>query len=339
VQGGFLGFKDDDAFWRNPMARQDKVIMRLLERKPGLLIDGPSEVASSMRQSLPVVVGLVMTYEELHGLDPGRVGAVVAVNVDTSQVWVTTFEDMENVEPESDPGPPPALSGVGAMLYLVELRERAALPWAQGTSFLVSACLRERASNRLAVTLGAGAQVYVDPAVQELVHARRRAFALQVSPELESGVLQLEDAPARKLVPAAPGMSIAVDRVVVTDGDTPVTLRLGLRAAVRPWERARPKQKSDPELDARVSAVVPITLLVTGAAEAAPRVIELRVPVMDELGDEPEPVGTASFAVDLRQLEGFPKLPGTYYVSAFSGAHAAGPATVATISPLSMKGA
>lgn len=332
-----MGLRDDDAFWQRPMARQDKVLGRLLDRKPGLLLDGPAEVTLPLRASLPVVVGLVATYEELHGLDPGRTGAVVAVNVDTSQVWAATLEDLENVEPGEDPGPPPALSGVGAMLFLVDVRARASLPWTAGASFIVSACLRERASNRLPVSLGAGPQVYVDPAVQELVHARRRAFALRVVPE--AGVLDLEDAAARALVPAAPGLSLTLDRVVVTDGATPATLRVGLRAAVRPWERARPERPGDPELDARVSAVVPVTLLVTGAVDAAPRALALRIPVMDELGDDPEPIVAAAFALDLRRLDGFPRDPGTYYVSAFSGAHAAGPAPVALISPLSLKGA
>lgn len=344
MKGGFLGLADDDAFWQRPMARQDKVIDRLLDRKPGLFLDGPAEVPLPRRASLPVVVGLVGTYKELHGLDPGRAGVIVAVNVDTSEVWAGTLEDVENVESEGDAGPPPALAGVGAQLFLVDVRDRARLPWAPGATFMLSACMRDRASNRLTVAIGAGPQVYVDPAAQELVLARRRAFALQVMPaegedEDEAGLLDREDAAARALVPAAPGLALTLDRVVVTDKGTPVTLRVGLRAAVRSWERARPARPGDPEFDPRVSAVVPVTLLVTGAIDAAPRTIALHVPVTDELGDDEAPVVTASFAVDLRRLPGWVKDPGTYYVSAFSGAHAAGPATVALISPLSLKGA
>ena len=132
MKGGFLGLADDDAFWQRPMARQDKVIDRLLDRKPGLFLDGPAEVTLPRRASLPVVVGLVGTYQELHGLDPGRVGVIVAVNVDTSEVWAGTLEDVENVESEGDAGPPPALAGVGAQLFLVDVRDRARLPWAPG---------------------------------------------------------------------------------------------------------------------------------------------------------------------------------------------------------------
>jgi hypothetical protein len=237
---------------------------------------------------------------------------------------------------------------VGAQLFLVDVRDRARLPWAPGATFMLSACMRDRASNRLTVAIGSGPQVYVDPAAQELVLARRRAFALRVLPEQgqdenededEPDLLDREDAAARALVPAAPGLALTVDRVVVTDKGTPVTLRVGLRAAVRSWERARPAKPGDPELDPRVSAVVPVTLLVTGAVDAAPRTIALHVPVTDELGEDEAPVVTASFAVDLRRLTGFPRDPGTYYVSAFSGAHAAGPATVALVSPMSLKGA
>ena len=251
MKGGFFGLADDDAFWQRPMARQDKVLGRMLDRKPGLLLDGPTDVTLPLRQSLPVVVGLVASYADLHGLDPGRTGVVVAVNVDTTEVWTGTLEDVENVEENEDPGPPPALAGVGSLLFFVDARARTKLPWAQGASFAVSVCLRDRASNRLRVALGAGPQAYVDPAVQELVLARRRAFALRIAPESEEGGPDLTAA-------RSPTRSVAV----------------------RPWERVRPKRPGDPELDRRVSAIVPVALLVTGAVDAAPRVLELRVPIV-----------------------------------------------------------
>lgn len=351
MKGGFLGFKDDDAFWGRPLAHQAKVIDRLLDRKPCLLLDAPSQAELPLRKGLPVVVALVATYEQLHGLDPGRAGALVAVNVDTTDVWAGTLEDLDGVEPTDDAGPPPATKGTGALLLLADARQRTTMGWTAGASYLLSALMRERGSNRVPVRLVPGPGVYVDPAVQALVRARRRAHALRPSSTgpLAGGGLDLDDAAARALVPGAPGLALTVDRVVVTDPGAPATLRVGLRAALRPWERARPAQKGDPELDARVSAVVPVALVVTGAIDAAPRVLTLRAPVLfdpeatpaeDGPGpDDDGPEVAVSFAVDLRQVPGFPRDPGTYFVSAFSGAHAAGPAPVALVSPLSLKGA
>lgn len=367
MKGGFLGFKDDDAFWGRPLAHQAKVIDRLLDRRPGLLLDAPTEVELPLRRGLPAVVALVATYEQLHGLDPARAGALVAVNVDTTDVWAGTIEDQDGVEPPEQVGPPPKTAGVGALLLLADARQRTNLAWTPGASYVLSAVLRERVSNRVPVRLASGPGVYVDPAVQALVQARRRAHALRPSATGplggaddadagEGATLDLDDEAARALVPAAPGLAVSVDRVVVTDPGAPATLRVGLRALARPWERARPARPKDPELDPRVMAVIPVALVVTGADDAAPRVFTLRVPVLAEPaepasggaeGDEPPPAlppdqdgpeVEVSFAVDLRRLEGFPRLPGTYFVSAFSGAHAAGPAPVALVSPLSLKG-
>lgn len=346
MKGGFLGIKDDTAFWGQPLAHQAKVLDRLLDRRPGLLLDGPSEVEVPLRKTLPVVVGLVDTYERLHGLDPGRAGALVAVNVDTTDVWAATLEHVDG-EPEGPAGPPPRVSGVGAQLFLACARGRTNLAWAPGTTYLISALMRDRASNRLPVRLVPGPGVYQDPAVQAFVQARRRAHALRPSPvgPLAEGGLDPNDEAARALIPAAPGLALQVDRVVITDPGALATLRVGLRTTLRPWERARPARPGDPELDVRVSAVVPVVLVVTGAIDAAPRVLTLRAPVLDDLplegGPGPEEDGpevALSFAVDLRRIPDFPRAPGTYFVSAFAGPHAAGPAPVALVSPLSLEG-
>ncbi|MCO5165345.1 MAG: hypothetical protein M9894_03130 [Planctomycetes bacterium] len=345
MKGGFLNLEDDEAFWRRPLARQDRVIDRLLDRRPGLLLDAPCEVELPLRTTLPAVVGLVATYAQLHGLDPGRAGALAAVNVDTSEVWAGTIEDLDGVEPPEDPGPPPAAQGTGALVLLACARTRTGLAWTPGASYLLTAHLRERASNRVPVRLVPGPQVWVDPAAQGLVLARRRAHALRPSETgaLADGALDLGDEAARALVPERPGLAAKVERVVVTDPGAPATLRVGLRAALRPWQRARPAQRGDPELDPRIVGVVPVTLLVTGAVEADPRVLALRVPVEGEVadvGDDADgPEVTGSFALDLLRLDGFPRAPGTYYVSAFSGAAMAGPAPVALVSPLSLRGA
>lgn len=346
VKGGFLGLKDDDAFWRRPLAHQAKVVDRLLDRRPGLLLDAPTEVELPLRQALPAVVGLVATYEELHGMDPGRAGALVAVNVDTSDAWAGTVEDQEGFAPTEDVGPPPATAGTGALLLLADVRARTNLAWTPGATYVVSALLRERASNRVTIRLVPGPGVYVDPAAQELVRSRRRAHALRpgATGRLAEGGLDLTDAAAVELVPGTPGLALSVDRVVVTDPGAPATLRVGLRAALRPWERARPARRGDPELDVRVSAVVPLTLVITGALDADPRLLSLRVPIEAALPDDVDPQAdgpevVASFALDLRQQPGFPRAPGTYFVSAFTGVHAAGPAPVALVSPLSLKGA
>ncbi|MBX3467563.1 MAG: hypothetical protein KF878_11795 [Planctomycetes bacterium] len=349
MKGGFLGLKDDEGFWRRPLARQDRVLDRLLDRRPGLLLDAPCEVELPLRQSLPAVVGLVATYEQLHGLDPGRAGALAAVNVETSEVWAGTLEDLDGVEPPDDPGPPPATKGTGALVLLACARARTGLAWTPGASYLLSAHLRERASNRVPVRLVPGPQVYVDPAARALVLARRRAHALRHSPvgPLAEGGLDLGDPAAKALVPERPGLAARAERVVVMDPGAPAVLRVGLRAALRPWERARPARPGDPDLDARVSGVVPVTLLVTGALDAAPRVLALRVPVEDPLPhdldadaldpDADGPEVALAFALDLLRLDGFPRAPGTYYVSVFSGEHMAGPAPVALVSPLSLR--
>lgn len=337
MKGGFLRYDDDEAFWREPLSRQRPALLELVERRSSTLaLDAPTAVDVAARGTLPAVVGLAATYQELHGTNLGLDAALVAVNPDTSEVFAAGVLPGENLERRSPGGPPPPVKGKGGLVLLTEARGRLGLPWAAGNRYLLSVALRHLASNRVPVALSAGPGAFVDPAAAELVLERRRAFALRPTGE----ALDPADAAAKALVPPAPGLAVALDRVVVADPGAPATLRLGLRTSLRPWERVtrQPWVSDDPT----ITGVVPVTLVVCGAQDVAPVVLPLRVAVRDELPeglapDADGPEVALSFALDLRAVEGFPRRPGTWFVSAFSGAHAAGPAPVALISPLSLK--
>lgn len=341
MKDGFLGFEDDEAFWRAPLARQDVALARLIGRKvTTLALDAPTEVELPLRDTLPAVVGLVATYQELHGLDLGAACALVAVNVDTSEVVAANVEATDGFAEPASPGPAPAVKGKGALLLLACARARTGLAWAPGSSYLLSALLRDLTSRRVPVKLKAGPSTFVDPAALELIDERRRAFALR--PRVAGG-LDASDAAAAALVPKRPGLALSADRVVVLEPGARAVLRVGLRTSLRPWERVTRAPWVDD--DATITGVVPVTLVVCGAQRADPIVIPLRVPVRvdvpDDLLETPAADGpevTVSFALDLRRLEGFSPRPGTSFVSVYSGRHAAGPAPIALISPMALRG-
>ena len=81
------------------------------------------------------------------------------------------------------------------------------------------------------------------------------------------------------------------------------------------------------------TAVVPITLAMTGLQVPGPIVIGLRLPSLSRIKpSEKTPIVEGHFSINLLTLPGVRRIPGTFYVYAVSGDTLSAPATTALVS-------
>jgi hypothetical protein len=101
------------------------------------------------------------------------------------------------------------------------------------------------------------------------------------------------------------------------------------RSEEGPWESGHVWQDVG---DDDATAVIPITLVVTGSRLADPYVLHMRVPTTDAIsGDDPEVTGR--FTLDLLAFKDNAMRGQTNWIYAFSGGHCAGPVAAALLSP------
>ena len=83
----------------------------------------------------------------------------------------------------------------------------------------------------------------------------------------------------------------------------------------------------------RQTAIVPITLLLTGSVDRSPQVIRLRVPSYTPVTTEgAQTVATGHFTLDLWQMANLGVTPQTFFIYAFSGPLMIGPVPTAFVS-------
>lgn len=361
---GPLGLKDAD-FWDDPRRTEDEVHERLLEQGfLGVVIDAPARVPLAARDTLPVCGVRVTTFAENRTLSIPAATVATASCLETHAVRAgMAFEQKPLApRPRRDGGPDGPVEGVTIANFETDLRARLRIPWRPGT-WLVTFLVRDRTTNRVTVKLeqGGGGGGFTDPAVAAVLAARRRPrYPQPVWPRPEPGkpLPSYAPRPDSPPVPDAPGIALAVERLVRDTGDAQVVLRGSFRLPLLERELVKPADPADQaalealEDDARAAAladgmawqdpgdpeaaaVVPITVVATGALRAAPLVLHLQVPVrhpIDPTADAPE--GTGHFALDLLALPGGERLRGqTSFIYALSGEALAGPATVALVDP------
>ncbi|MCO5165342.1 MAG: hypothetical protein M9894_03115 [Planctomycetes bacterium] len=360
---GPLGLAEAD-LWGDPRAREDVVIDRLIDEGfLGVAVEAPARVTLGARATLPLVGVEAAPLSGAGGWAPVRLAAVACASaLETREVRAALAVPPADAGPPSFPpeGDLPALEGAQYEMFEVDLRERLRLPWRPGT-WVVGLLVREQVTNRVTVTLAPGAPGFVDPAVAALLSARPRPrYPQPVWPRPAPGkpLPAYAPRPDSPPVPEAPGIALAVERLVMDTDDAQVVVRGSFRLGVLEREVVRPGDPADAALletlaedaraealrdglawqdpgDPEATAVVPITLVVTGAERPAPLVVRLQVPVrqpIDPTADAPEAMG--HFALDLLAVEGGERLRGqTSFIYALCGDVLAGPAAVAVVDP------
>lgn len=249
---------------------------------------------------------------------------VTAVNLYNGVVSAALAFDAPAIQRPGPPpnGGPPAMIGEG---YIVNLADRLKLPAIHGDYLVTFICLdkvSQRSRMQLVETVG-----YEDPAVEEFFreHLAAQPGPPKVSPEPHSGsrwfpiYAERLDSPE---MPSSPGINIKINRVNLMSADDCI-LTASYRLPVTSQQVVAQRTET---------AIIPVTLLLTGSVEYAPRLLRLNVPsykpVISE-GDQKFAIG--HFTLDLCQMADLKTTAQTFFIYAFAGPVMIGPIPTAFV--------
>ncbi|RVU46504.1 hypothetical protein [Rubrivivax rivuli] len=345
---------DDADFWSDPERTRRQVAAPLeAARRNVLLFDAPTRVPLETRESLPTQALHVGDSRSFRDRPYERFAVVLATDLDNNITVAAAA--VPPIEDETAPLPPidrsaPVQDAVGNDAYTIDLRERLNLPWEPGRYLARMILLDELTPPRLIELTSARPP---DPAVeryQQEAANRTRVPALVPAP---GGPLPQQRGAQTPAVPSKTGLQLTAPRVCVLDAGAPCVLRGAFRLPLlrRHLLPPGPPRPGTEEIHAQFAAaaraagtgappalpqaVVPVTLVAVGDVGGGPSVWRLVLPVHDPIDHNgTRPVGTGSFAIDLRELRGFTGVQQTWYLYAFSDEVASGPVVVGlTVSP------
>lgn len=327
LQQGGLGVAEAD-YWEDPVPAFETK-KKLLAGPRGLGLDAPAVARLADRRTLVYVA-----------VESTTVGGQAERSLKSRGVLVTTrLEDrvtaaswaFESVRPDTPMPPPRKPSREDPPLLLthtVDLRRahQGALAWEAGT--LRSWVLLFDAASNPVTTRVIGKEVH-DPEVVKFLEARRKpTYAGPVRPAARDPLPSFARLPAS---PPPPERGVALAAPRVTLGAGPVVVHGSFRLPLLARERVAPPEPGDPAAERRPTAVVPLTLVVTGDTKSAPQVVNLGVPTWDP-ADAADAVVGGHFALDLREYADLRPYQ-TYAVWAVAAGELYGPALAATVDP------
>lgn len=335
----------DAEYWTNPRKDQEKLAFELLRKAPvGFTLGAPGEVELDQRQTLPVVGYYKGSIADDRALRLERTTVLVAVRLESNEVYVDRAFDLRDRPPVEHKGPPP--KGNKTAFFSLDARRLRGLPWRDGTlrlALLSYDQLSEVREVRLVSEVGR------DPAVRAWAESQRGpTYPAPVQPPLGRSVLPsyVKD-PQSPAPPEAPGIALVHERVGVLASDKLYVVRGSFALPVterdlvkpRPQVTPAPGQTEDEAVAATgwrevgvktAAAVVPLTLVVAASNHAEAWVVSLRVPVRGSL--TAGATATGNFAIDLRALCHNLGV-GRYCLYAFSDRAVAGPSPFALVTP------
>ena len=309
MTSGVMGLTADE-FWTDPDRTRDEAA-ELASRSDwrGYAIDAPSVIDLGRRDTLPVVGVRSLSAVDCALHDFQRNAVVVAARLESAEVFVGRAFELKYARPSQRPRRPPPVTVTITDTFSFELRARlAGLPWGPGT-LRVYLLVHDRVAEPIEARL-------VAPAGPDL-HAGP-VYEAPWPPPGDGRPPTYERTAASPAVPAAPGISMVADRVVLNNDRAWCVVQGSFRL---PAQSA--SLRSAP-------ALVPLTLVLTGAALTDPWTCTVALPSGD-VARAPGELVTGCFTLDLFTLPGAPREPGTYHLWAFAGAYIAGPEAVALV--------
>lgn len=339
---GVFGLPDAAFFEGKAQQESDRVADRVLEDNDfmGLLLDGPARAEIDQRNQLPLAGVRKCTHEQNFDVNLDARAILVAARLETGEVSAgRAFEVKDAGAAERPKRPAKFPKGRSVQPFSIDARSRLPdLSWRPGTLAL-TLLLWDQRSNTVFTRLEHRATR--DPEVQKYLDALRRPrFPGPASPA-EEGEVSYDQGAASPPLPAGVGLDLAVARVVVAGRGAKAVLRGSFRLPVNEADVVRPKP-DDPELaaawrdveDPRATAMVPLTLVITGDDVAGPWVKPLRVPARVPLQKQKDQLLAAGyFSVDLLHGAGAPGLRQSYAIWAVHGEVVSGPVRMALIPP------
>jgi hypothetical protein len=335
-----LGLTDAD-YWIDPFKTRSDLESKLMEEgKEALLLGAPGKISIAEHDSLPVVAIRTANLDRLARRVFRKHAVLTAVDQATGQTYAYMAVVKNVKEPKQYDGPP--LEGMGGEAFLIDAKSQLGLPWAPAR-YVVGLVLLDQVSNRVAVELKKGG--YDDPAVADYLKGRDKSLA-PPSP-FPAPAVQTDGAGGKQSpvfpyyspwagsppLPEGAGISILADRVVPRGPRTACVIRGSFRLPVRNRDFVKQAPVHDPNVRPH-TAVVPITLLLTGGSSSAPVLIPLLVPTYDPVDANAESaVATGWFSVDAAKLKNIAGADETFFIYAFSGESMAGPVPMALVKP------
>jgi hypothetical protein len=327
----------EDEYWTSPWKNCSELLQRyVFNRNFGLYIDAPPRVDLNDHDSIPLLVLYAAMEKDRAQLVFGDMAKLVISDVHRREVTVT-----KAVEPSEHPaGPRPfdrnSTAGISE-IYNTNLASHGGIR--EPGEYVATVLLRERTSNRVRVTVSKPHIGYQDPKVLEFLEQQRRA-----APPLRPGAARPSErapyptyraTPSSPPVPVDPGVSAAVERVIVSRREARCVLSGSFRLPVFESDRIPPRDESlrEPNYgDPRPTAIIPITAVVVGTTDISQKLLRMRVPSWDALEQGDAPLVTGHFAVDLFEDDIIdPLVAQTNFIYLFSGEHMSGPHTAAVV--------
>lgn len=319
----------DDRYWSDEAERAMEGLFseRVVRNDYGPLIAAPSLVALDARATAPLVGCHTMTLRDVRAYDVARVAIVVAVCVETNEVFASRALPPPEPQPVEDVGE--IDDGGTGVTFALDLFENPGLPRRPAT-YDVVVIVRDRVSNRVRVRLGPSPAAYQDPEVLRFLEEANQRPAMREPWPAPGDPLPSFDARAtRAPLPKDPGIALAIDRVVMLGPNARAVLSGAFRLPLLRREIA-PASTPAPAH----AAVRGVTLVVTGADVGGPLLFRLAAPITGAVESSPDgSVGVGYFALDLLALPGMWRSARTHFIYAFSGPHATGPTTMAFVTP------
>jgi len=331
MANGELSLRNDE-FWGDYTRTTDEVLERLGERDfLGLVIDAPTRVVIDTRASAPVVGWWIRTFREDRLLDAASQTVICAVDLATNELRAGLALDTGKT-PAEPPPPSEEDPGEGKLMEMIEAdaRRQIGLPWRPGRH-AVTFLLQDKVSNTVTLHLvdSTGEPAPASPPIP--------LPAPRVSPPTSDAPWpRYERTPESPPLPDAVGVNLACREVTVVGDAAPCLLRGSFRLSALAHERNRPPGPEEGAApagyDPSATAVVGITLVLTGSDAVGPFVLPLRVPAYTPYDPEGgDTTVTGYFALDLLRMPAMPRSAMTYFAYAFRGEMVAGPMPVTLV--------
>jgi len=324
MSDGPLGLAGD-AFWGEVGVTEPLIVARVAQGFRGILIDAPPRVSTTARETLPVLGWYARSLRENMAQDMETRTLVAASDLDTGRVAAGLALDMGKTPAPQDPPPVDFDPGEGVVFSSLELdaRRQLDLSWQRGR-YAITLMKDGVRSNTVETVLEPTLVGYQDPEVLRFLASRRvpppRLRPRPVYPALGKTNLpsyrEIEGSPEP---PAKPGIALAYD---------PKPNRMLLQGAFRLPYRGGDCVTSMEVGDDDATAVLPVTLALTGGRIAGPILFEFGIPVYAPVDAEAGGVATGYFNVLLAHLKGVPARAGTYHLYLFSRDVVEGPLTI-----------
>lgn len=324
-----------DEYWTNPWKNIAAVAReKVMASEAALIADAPSAVTPNAQKSLPFLVLDVNDRVQMAQAAFKGAGIIAAQRLDTNELRAVKAFTRDSARSSADEVSP----GFAARENSADLIRIGAVNTSSPGSYLLSAIVRDRVSNRVPMKVGQPAAAFNDAEVAKFLAAQRAKLpASTVRPE-EGDSAIYGDAANCPPVPEKEGIALAAERVVVLDNDSKAFVNASFRLPLFVNDVVADPSKIPDGVKKRVATrgpctgIVGISLLVVGADDSVPRVIRLDVPVFAKIEGTPErPLGVGHFKFDLFSNEQILLSPQTYFIYAFSHEFMAGPIACAIV--------